>query len=301
MTYLKDKYINPFTDYGFKKLFGEEVNKDILMDFLNELLSKEAGRIVNLTYLKTEFVGYTLSDRKSVFDIYCENEKGEKFIVEMQKTKQKFFKDRTLYYATLPIREQAEKNQWDFSLKAVYVIAILDFIFEDDKDNPDKYRYDVKLEDIDTHKVFYDKLTFIYLEMPKFNKSLEQITTRFEKWLYVIKNLANLDKVPNNLREKIFEKLFEAAEIARFTSEQIYNYEESLNVFRDLKNSLDTAREEGEIEGEQKGFMKGIIEGKIEGKIEIVKNALNKGLSVKMIAELTGMSAEEIEEINKKL
>ena len=239
-----EKYINPFTDYGFKKLFGEELNKDLLLDFLNELLSAEQGRITDLTYLKTEYVGYTLSDRKAVFDLYCENERGEKFIVELQKTKQKFFKERTLYYSTLPIRDQAVRNEWDFSLKAVYVIAILDFVFDEDNSVSLKYRYDVKLTDIDTKKVFYDKLTFIYLEMPKFNKTIEEIESRFEKWLYVLRNLAKLERVPDLLREQIFEKVFETAEIARFTTDQVRNYEESLNVFRDIKNSKDTAKEE---------------------------------------------------------
>jgi len=270
-----EKYINPFTDYGFKKLFGEELNKDLLLDFLNELLSAEQGRITDLTYLKTEYVGYTLSDRKAVFDLYCENEKGEKFIVELQKTKQKFFKERTLYYSTLPIREQAVKNEWDFSLKAVYVIAILDFVFDEDKSESQKYRYDVKLTDIDTKKVFYDKLTFIYLEMPKFNKTIEEIETRFEKWLYVLRNLAKLERVPDKLREQIFEKVFETAEIARFNMEQIRSYEESLNVFRDLKNSLDTAVE--------------------DKKIDIAKKMIKKGYTVSEIADLTELPIDQIQ------
>ena len=272
-----EKYINPFTDYGFKKLFGEELNKDLLLDFLNELLSAEQGRITDLTYLKTEYVGYTLSDRKAVFDLYCENEKGEKFIVELQKTKQKFFKERTLYYSTLPIREQAVKNEWDFSLKAVYVIAILDFMFDEDKNEADKYRYDVKLTDVDTKKVFYDKLTFIYLEMPKFNKTIDEIETRFEKWLYVLRNLAKLERVPDKLREQIFEKVFETAEIARFNVEQIRSYEESLNVFRDLKNSIDTARDEKAI--------------------EIAKNLITSGVDIQIIINSTGLSKEEIQQL----
>ena len=276
-----EKYINPFTDYGFKKLFGEELNKDLLLDFLNELLKGEQGQIKDLTYLKTEQLGTTEIDRKAIFDLYCENEKGEKFIVELQKTKQNFFKDRTVYYSTFPIREQAKRADWDYELKAIYTIAILDFVFDSDKDEPDKFRYDVKLKDIDTNKVFYDKLTFIYLEMPKFNKSIDELETRFDKWLYVLRNLNKLDRIPDKLRERIFDKLFDIAEIARFTQDQIRSYEDSLKYYRDLKNSLDTAREEG----------------KIEGKIEIATKALKKGLSVKDIIELTGLSENEIKKI----
>jgi predicted transposase/invertase (TIGR01784 family) len=272
-----EKYINPFTDYGFKKLFGEELNKDLLLDFLNELLKEEQGQIKDLTYLKTEQLGASDIDRKAIFDLYCENEKGEKFIVELQKTKQNFFKDRTIYYSTFPIREQAKRADWDYELKAVYTIAILDFVFDSDKDDLNKFRYDVKLTDIDTNKVFYDKLTFIYLEMPKFNKSIDELNSRFDKWLYVIKNLNKLDRIPDKLREHIFDKLFETAEIARFTPDQIRSYEDSLKYYRDLKNSLDTAKE--------------------EGKIEIAKNMINKGFSISDIIDLTGLSKQQVENI----
>ena len=302
MTEFAEKYVNPFTDYGFKKLFGEEPNKDLLLDFLNELLKEEQGRITSLTYLKNEHLGTTELDRKAIFDLYCENERGEKFIVELQKTKQKFFKDRTLYYSTFPIREQAKQAEWIYELKAVYTIAILDFVFDEGKSQPDKFRYDVKLTDIETQKIFYDKLTFIYLEMPKFNKTLDELESRFDKWLYVIRNLNRLDRVPDKLREQIFEKLFEAAEIARFTPDQVRSYEDSLKYYRDIKASLDTKFEEGMQkgieEGMQKGIEKGIEEGMqkgIEKGIEkVAVNALNKGLSVEDIIDLTGLTKEQI-------
>ena len=150
MPKFREKYLNAFTDYGFKKIFGEDLDNDILLDFLNELLKDKEGEIVKITYLKNDQEGKTQIDRKAIFDIYCENEKGEKFIVEMQKTKQNFFKDRTLYYATFPIQEQAYKTGWNFELKAVYLVAILDFVFDEDKANTLKYRYDVKLTDIET-------------------------------------------------------------------------------------------------------------------------------------------------------
>ena len=272
-----EKYINPFTDYGFKKLFGEELNKDLLLDFLNELLKEEQGQIKDLTYLKTEQLGAVDIDRKAIFDLYCENEKGEKFIVELQKTKQNFFKDRTIYYSTFPIREQAKRADWDYELKAVYTIAILDFVFDSDKDDLGKFRYDVKLTDIDTNKVFYDKLTFIYLEMPKFNKSIDELDSRFDKWLYVIKNLNKLDRIPDKLREQIFDKLFETAEIAKFTPDQIRSYEDSLKYYRDLKNFLDTAKE--------------------EGKIEVALEMLKANEVIDKIIRFTGLSKDQIEKL----
>lgn len=275
--------------YGFKKLFGEESNKDLLLDFLNELLKEEEGTIVNLTYMKNEHLGTSEIDRKAIFDLYCENEKGEKFIVELQKTKQKFFKDRTVYYSTFPIQEQAELGQWDFELKAVYTIAIVDFVFETEESTIEKYRYNVKLSDIETNQVFYDKLTFIYLEMPKFNKELSELTTKFEKWLYVIKNLPKLDRMPDVLREDVFEKLFSQAEIAKFTPDEVRSYENSLKYYRDLQNSLDTKFEEGKEVGIEQGIEQGVL--------TTAKKSLEAGLSIELITEITGLTKEEIEKL----
>ena len=298
----KEKYVSPFTDFGFKKIFGEEPNKDLLLDFLNELLKEEQGKIIDLTYLKNEHLSRTEFERRAIFDLYCENEKGEKFIVELQKTKQNFFKDRTVYYSTFPIREQAQKGEWNYELKSVYLIAILDFIFDEDKKEPEKYRYDVKLTDIQTKEIFYDKLTFIYLEMPKFNKSLSEIETRFDKWLYLLRNLHKLDRIPDKTREKIFEKLFETAEIAKFTNEQMTVYEESLKNFRDLYATLETKYIEGKIEGKaeglSEGIKKGIIEGEKKKQIEISKKMLDQKIDIELVKNITGLSKEEIFGLN---
>lgn len=278
-----EKYINPFTDYGFKRLFGEEPSKVLLLDFLNELLRDEQGTITELTYLKSDRLGNSEEDRKAVFDLYCQNDKGEKFIVELQKSKQKFFKDRTVYYSTFPIREQAQRgSNWNFELNAVYTVAILDFVFDEDKREPNKYRYDVKLTDTETCEVFYDKLTFIYLEMPKFHKPVHALESRFEKWMYVIRNLNKLDRIPDELREGIFERLFELAEVARFTPEQYEAYEDSLKYYRDLKNTLDTAREEAREEGISEGIQKVALE------------LIRKKINDEIILSSTGLTAEQL-------
>jgi len=285
MSVFKEKYINPFTDYGFKRLFGEEPNKDLLLDFLNELLKKEQGKITELKYLKNENLESTELNRKAIFDLYCTNEKGEKFIVELQKTKQKFFKDRTVYYSTFPIREQAVVgSDWNFELKKVYTIAILDFVFDEDKAQKNKFRYDVKLTEQETKKVFYDKLTFIYLEMPKFNKKADELETRFDKWLFVLKNLHKLDRIPETLKENIFLKLFETAEISKFNQKEYQEYEDSLKYYRDLKNSLDTAKEEG----------------KIERNIEIAREMLKNNEAVEKIIKYTGLTEKEINDLKDR-
>ena len=306
MNHFEERYINPFTDFGFKKLFGEEPNKALLLDFLNTLLKEQEGEIKSLTYLKNEHLDQDLN-RRAIFDLYCENERGEKFIVELQKTKQQFFKDRTLYYSTFPIREQAKRADWNYELKSVYTIAILDFVFDQGKDEPHKYRYDVKLMDEETCRVFYDKLTFIYLEMPKFKKPVEALETHFDKWLYVLKNLNRLDRVPERLRERIFEQLFETAEIAKLDHHQLNDYEDSLKYYRDLKNSLDTSFDEGMEKGKKEGIKEGIKEGmekgkkegKKEEKYQIAQNLLGLGLDYARISQATGLTPEEIKKIEQ--
>lgn len=284
-----DRYLNPFTDFGFKKLFGTEPNKDLLIDFLNELI-KEEGKITDIEYLNTERLGNFKTDRKAIFDLYCKNEKGEKFIVEMQKAKLNFFKDRSIYYSTFPIQEQGVKGEWDFNLKAVYTIGLLDFVFDDNKDNSEYFHHEVKLMDTKTKTVFFDKLTYIYIEMPKFKKEETELENRFEMWLYVLKNMPNLQDIPPKLQERIFKKVFRVAEIANFSKEERMDYEDSLKKYRDLKGVVNTAREEGKLEG--------IKEGKLEGFKEITKNLLDV-LDDETISEKTGLSIEEIKRMRK--
>ena len=282
---IEDRYIDPFTDFGFKKLFGQECNKDLLLDFLNELFHKKEGRIVSISYLNTEKLGIVENTRKAVLDLFCENEKGEKFIVELQTTKQTFFKDRTLYYSTFPIIEQAPAGEWDFKLKSVYIVAILNFVFDEDKNNPHKYRYDIMLSDIETHKVFYDKLTFTYLEMPKFTKEVDELKTHFDKWMYVIKNLKRLDNIPDKFRNSIFEKMFAAAEVAKLTPEEYMNYLKTFYAYNDWDNCLDTAKREA------------AAEGKAEAIEFVVLQANRNGFTIEQIQSLTRLSEEQIIEI----
>jgi len=319
---LKDRYINPYTDFGFKKLFGTEINKELLISFINSLLhGKEV--ITNLTYLNTEHLGTSEADRKAVFDVYCENEKGEKILVEMQRGLQQYFKDRSIYYATFPIREQAQRGDWDYQLKGIYIIGILNFTFDEKDDN--YFHHEVQLLDNHTKEVFYDKLTFIYLEMPKFNKTEDELHTMFEKWLFVLRNLSRLMERPKALQERVFTRLFEAAEIAKFTKVEYEAYEDSLKAYRDWKNMIDTAmmiakkegheegrqegreigRKEGRKEGLKEGREEGLKEGREEGlkeglkekAIETARRMKTKGYPIEEIMLLTDLSEEEITQL----
>ncbi len=302
------KYINPYTDFGFKKLFGTPLNKDLLISFLNSLFK---GREVvrDLTYLNGENLGNGYGDRRAIFDVYCENEQGETFIVEMQKAEQQFFKDRSIFYSTFAIQNQGKKGIWDFNLKGVYTVGILDFVFPDHEYPKDSLRHEVKLVDVDDKHVFYDKLTFLYLEMPKFSKKEDELKTMYDKWLFVLHNLSRLMKRPAALQERIFTRLFEQAEIALYTPEERQDYEDSLKVYRDMKNVLDTAELKGMKKGMKKGLEKGLEKGRKEGLKKGIeqgsfeerrKNARamkDLGLPLETIAKVTGMTADDIEKI----
>ena len=280
-----ERYVNFYTDFAFKKLFGTEVNKDLLISFLNALLQ---GReeISEITYLNTEHLGTQEYDRRAVFDVYCKNEKGEYFLVEMQKGEQQFFKDRSIYYSTFAIREQAPRGEWNYGLKGIYTIGILNFCFE----NTDpSYYHEVKLLDTKTKEVFYDKLTFIYLEMPKFTKTEAELETLFDKWLYVIRNLASLMERPRALQEKVFQHLFDAAEIAKFDKKERYEYEESLKAYRDLFSVIETAELRGEKRGEERGEKRGIL--------SVARNLKQEGMPIAGIMKVTGLSEEEIQQL----
>lgn len=279
---MRVKYINPFTDFGFKKIFGEEASKPLLIDFLNALLQQN-NKIVDLNFKNTEQLGQTDADRKAIYDIYCENESGEKFIVELQKAKQNYFKERTIYYSTFPIREQAERGEWNYNLKAVYCVGILDFTFDDYENEPEKSEvvHTIQLKN-QNGKTFYDKLTYIYLEMPNFKKKEADLTTRLDKWLYFIKHLENFPSIPTVFKDEVFAQAFEKAELAKFGQAEMESYEYSLKVFRDNKAVFEYAIETA------------FDDGKIQRTIEIAKAAKQMGLSVTDINKLTGLPENEI-------
>ena len=278
MRHTEERYISLLTDFGFKRIFGTKPNKDLLIDFLNSLFNGEQV-VKDVTFLNSEHVGDVHTDRKAIFDVYCENEKGEKFIVEMQNAYQTYFKDRSLYYATFPIREQAQKGEgWNYKLKHVYVVALLNYDMSDPAFSDDTINHDIGLLDKQTHRVFNDKLTFKYVEISKFNKRIEELKTNYDKWLFVLQNLSRLDRQAEYLQTAVCNRLFAEAEIAKFTRAELREYEDSLKAYRDIKNSLDSAEEKGER----------------KKAIEIAKNLLEMGMPIDSIMKATGLSQEEI-------
>ncbi len=309
----EEKYISLLTDFGFKRIFGTKPNKDLLINFLNSLFEGEQV-VTDVMYLNGESVGDVLMERKAIFDVYCQNERGEKFIVEMQNAYQKYFKDRSIYYATYPIREQARKGaDWDFRLSKVYVIALLNFAYNDEAFDSGAICHDVELQDKATNRTFYDKLIFKYIEIGKFDKGADELETLSDKWLYALKNMARIEGRPKALRDRVFTKLFQKAEIAQFSPSELKTYEDSLKAYRDIKNSMETAKEQGIEIGKEIGKEQGIEIGKEIGKeqgIEIgkeqgirdgiervAKGMKEKGIDSATISACTGLSAEQVERL----
>ena len=285
MRKIEERYISLLTDFGFKRIFGTDPNKELLINFLNSLFDGEEV-IKDVKFLNSENVGDVYTERKAIFDVYCENENGEKFIVEMQNAYQTYFKDRSLFYSTFPIREQAPKgSDWNFCLKKVYVVALLNYKMSDEAFDSSDTIHTIALMDTKTNKVFNTKLMFNYVEVGRFDKTDEELTSLSDKWMYVLKNLSRLDNRPAALRDKILSKLFAAASVARFTPTELREYEDSLKAYRDIKNSLDTAKEEGREEGRE------------QRNIEIARKMLAAGMHIDIIINMTDLSKDEIEKL----
>ncbi|MDR2437761.1 MAG: Rpn family recombination-promoting nuclease/putative transposase [Planctomycetaceae bacterium] len=324
---MPSRYINPYTDFGFKKLFGEEANKDLLIDFLNAVLPPE-HHVKTLTFRNPANMPDSPLQRMAVFDIACRSHNNESFIVEMQKAPQHYFKDRSVFYSTFPIRAQAYKGDWNYNLNQIYFIAILNFMYDKKKDCQ-KFLREVSLKDQDGEE-FYEKLQYQFFQMPLFTKTESELENRKDKWFYFLKNLTNFDDIPAILKEPIFERAFNTAEYVKLPLIDQAVYEHDLKIYRDNYSVLKTAKDdgikkgikigfekgiekgkaEGLVEGEAKGKAEGLAEGEAKGKAEglaegeakrqteIARNLIQLGIDVETISKGTGLS---IDEINKLL
>jgi len=279
------RYIDPFTDFGFKRIFGSEESKPLLISFLNDLLPIE-DKIVSITFNKNEYSGMLKEDRKAIFDINCKDEKDNIFIVELQRAEQTYFQDRALYYTSFPIQDQANRGTWNFELTPIYFVGILNFCVNEFGD--ERYLHYGQITDKDTNNVMYDKLTFIYIELPKFKKQEKELSNHLEKWLWFFNKLSELDEIPESFKSDIIEDAFSLSELAKMQPEKRKEYELSLKHYRDWVNTLDTA--------EAKGIEKGLAKGKKEEKIAIAKKLLDI-LDDETISLKTGLTKDEVKEL----
>ncbi|WP_455625081.1 Rpn family recombination-promoting nuclease/putative transposase [Parabacteroides sp.] len=292
------RFINPFTDFGFKHIFGREMDKDVLIEFLNDLLEGEHV-IKDLRILNNERLPETEQGRKVIFDIHCETDKGERIIIEMQNREQPNFKDRALYYLSHSVVEQGVKGTWDYKLAAVYGVFFLNFTLDEENETGgnriasgkgEKFRKDIILADRETGQVFNPKFRQIYIELPRFNKKEEECETDFERWIYVLKHMETLERMPFKARKAIFERLERIGSMANLTPQQRAQYEAEWKMYNDYYNTIDFAVEKGRKKAMEEGMEKGME----KGKRSIALNLKKMGLSMEQISEATGLSFEEI-------
>jgi len=284
------KYIDPLVDFAFKKIFGSEPNKDLLIAFLNEVF-RGRKHIVDLVYNKNEHPGDIQEEGTAIFDLICTGDNGERFLIEIQRARQGYFKERALFYTSRVISDQAPKGKrsdWGYNLAEVYLIALLeDFTLEDSPAHT--YLHDICLCNRDTGEIFYDKLGYTYIELSKFVKADTELETDLERWLHVLKNMSQWDKIPVYLRKPIFEKLFSIAEYTNLTKEEKTMYDSNLKRRWDNKNVLDYAIKEG--------MEKGMEKGRHEEALAIARELKKEGLTIEFIAKTTKLSIQEIEKL----
>ncbi|MDR3197974.1 MAG: Rpn family recombination-promoting nuclease/putative transposase [Planctomycetaceae bacterium] len=300
-------FFDPYSDYGFKKLFGEEGSKDILIDFLNTMLPKH-HQITELTFSDKEIVPASVLDRRGSYDIYCTAVNQDRFIVEMQKARFPTFKERALIYSVWSLQNQIQRGE-DWKRKkrfaAIYFVGILNFEFREEFDDngvaiPNKLYTNVRLRDDDS-TLFYSGLTMKFLQMPLFKKTESELKTHFDKWLYFLKNLPSFDQIPRILNEPIFSHAFDVAKLGNMAPEEREAYDKSvmdaLVYFGAIEEGKEEGIKQGMEKGMEKGIEKGIEKGRSEEKVEVVKSMKAEGFPVETIAKITKLSVEEVERL----
>ena len=276
------KFINPFTDIGFKRIFGQEMSKPLLLDFLNNLLKGEK-RIVNIKFLDKEQPAEYSGDRSLIYDIFCRTDNGERIIVEMQNKEQPNFADRCLYYYSQAIARQGEKGtDWRYHVDAVYLIAFINFHMDG---LGDEFRTDVVLYNLQKKEVFSDKERFIFLQLPNFRKEADECDNDFERWIYVLKNMDILDRMPWAAKDSVFHKLAEIAEVSNMSKEERIKYDSALRHYRDTISVLQGA--------EDKGWAEGVKETNIKN----ARTMKRLGISKDIIMQVTELSSEKIDSL----
>jgi len=289
------RYIDPTTDYGFKRIFGTEVNKDLLISLLNGLFR---GRKVirSLEYNPNEHVGETRETGTVIFDLTCTAENGEKFAIEIQRSRHANLKNRMLYYGAKLIADQApdgERELWNYNVGEVYVIVLMAG-FRMPGGGNGNVLHDVCLCDRDTKEVFHEKLGFIYVELANFTKGEDEVagSTDLDKWFYVLRNMSEMDALPKYLRKTIFEKVFKIAEYSNLSKEEQKMYDLS------FKNKWDefSIRETAMMEGRQEGRLEERRKAE-EERLMFALNLKKTGVPLEVISNSLGLGIGEIERL----
>ena len=294
------QFINPFSDWGFKHIFGREISKDLLICFLNELFAGEFV-IKSLAFGNKEQIGLSKDSREVIFDIYCTTDEGKEIIVEMQNRGQEHFIDRALYYTSRVIVNQGIKGEWDYDIRPVYTICFMNFI---DPLLPfGKFRTDMILADRDNGKMVSDKIRMVYLMLPFFEKTETECETDFERWIFVLKNMNTFERMPFLAKNAVFKKLAEISDLRTLSKKDMDKYEDSIRIMRDayatykyaIKTGLEDGRKQGLEEGMAQGMAQGLEEGMAQGMAQGIEKGMAQGIEKGMAQGLEEGMAQGIE------
>ena len=279
------RYARIIMDDWFKRTFGTEPNKGLLIMLLKELIPEHD--IKDLTYVQQEHINPFPGKKDALIDVECVDTDGTRFIVEMQVARQRFFYERSLFYSTFGIQQQVEKSSsMDYGFPPVYFVGFMDFSLHEGSDRV-LYRY--SLREKETGEEMTGSLQFVFLELTNCRKALTPEATLLDNFCYALHNMEHLTDRPEELKEEIFKRLFKTAEIATFTPEERIKYENDMTTERDIQNYISYAREKGLEEGMEKG--------REEGRIEAARNMLADEISIDLVAKYTGLSIEQVKEL----
>ena len=290
------RYADLLDDDVFKLVFGRESSKEVMIEFLNLVIDDRI--IIDLDFMDKEMKTVDRDKKNSTYDMFCRTDDGSRIIVEVQRRKQPFYPERALYYSTFQIQNQVDAGASNYDFLPVYVINILNFNLDVNKGNPEvKTIY--RLYERNAHTSLTDRLTFIFIELRKFDKTISELTGNILEGIYFcLKHISSLTERPESLRHDIFRKIFEVSELMNMDSAIRQKVIEKMTTERDLKNQMDWARKEAIEEGLAEGITKGRAEGRAEGinetRLEIAKRMLNKGMPEEEVADITALTLEEL-------
>lgn len=302
-------FIYPLADFSFKRIFGTENNKELLIAFLNQTLSSDTGVIADISYLPQEQIGNSQFEKDVIFDIYCTSQSGDHFIIEMQRSKQHFFTNRVISYVSRAISNSLRKGDRHYNFPTVYSVNLLDFQPDVFPEN-EEYFWKVMLKD-NANRIFSKKLLLFFFKLSNFAAQSTVKRESFEngmvKWLYYLKNIQNMSEQDlENEEDPVFKKLLEECKYSNLNNMEQEEYRKSLLEYEGIRDAIECAREDAAKEnfecGMQQGLQQGRVEGRVEGreegetkaKLSIAKSMLEKGFDIDTIISITGLTEEEI-------
>lgn len=298
-------FIYPLADFSFKRIFGTESNKELLIAFLNQTLSTDTGIITDIIYLPQEQIGNSQFEKDVIFDIYCTNQSGDHFIIEMQRSKQHFFVNRVISYVSRAISNSLRRGDRRYNFPTVYSVNLLDFQPDVFPEN-DEYFWKVMLKD-NANRIFSRKLLIFFFKLSNFAAQSTEKREHFEngmvKWLYYLKNIQNMgEQDMENEEDPIFKKLLQECKYSNLNNMEQEEYKKSLLEYEGIRDAIECAREDAARENFEQGLQQGLQQGREEGikdgeskaKLAMAKLLLEQGVDIEIITKTTGLTAEEV-------